>query len=192
MLEPCIILFPLILEANSNSTVHADLQAIAEALANLCDGRPLSGLGHKHIDRIRVRLGLAAAASEAPWKNLQQQSSNVRKATFTVAQDIPGDLYADGPRHDNDSASIEDVQIRPTMQEIQSDRHEYLPRQNPLGWHLRGIAGLSTDTLALSVKTPFVISATRPSLSLIACRTQQCWMGNSIEAHAHTVTAMFD
>ncbi|KAK6355700.1 hypothetical protein TWF718_000093 [Orbilia javanica] len=41
---------------------------------------------------------------------------------------LPGDLSEDGPRHNNDHASITDILILPTAEEIMSEIPEYLPQ----------------------------------------------------------------
>jgi len=59
---------------------------------------------------------------------------------FQMHVDPPGDLSIKGPRHDNDKASIEDIQILPTTSEIKGNRSEYLPlKSKDFPHHEKGI-----------------------------------------------------
>ncbi|KAF3914466.1 hypothetical protein AA313_de0203493 [Arthrobotrys entomopaga] len=49
---------------------------------------------------------------------------------------LPGDLSDMGPRHDNDHASIDDIRILPTADEIRSIEPEYLPKMGGDTVHL--------------------------------------------------------
>ncbi|KAK6530408.1 hypothetical protein TWF694_003763 [Orbilia ellipsospora] len=49
---------------------------------------------------------------------------------------LPGDLSGLGPRHDNDHASIADIRILPTAEEIRSIEPEYLPKMGGDTIHL--------------------------------------------------------
>ncbi|KAF3130126.1 hypothetical protein TWF594_010522 [Orbilia oligospora] len=49
---------------------------------------------------------------------------------------LPGDLSDKGPRHNNDHASIANILILPTAEEIRSDVPEYLPQLGGEGLHL--------------------------------------------------------
>lgn len=62
--------------------------------------------------------------------------------TFEVGRDMPGSLSQHGPRHDNDSIHIHEIEILPTKSEILSDRSEYLPVTDSRRWHHPGIEGL--------------------------------------------------
>ncbi|GME56263.1 Nf-x1 finger and helicase domain containing protein [Neofusicoccum parvum] len=58
------------------------------------------------------------------------------------ANEAPGHLSPDGPRHDNDHADISQISIMPTTAEIYATRPEYLPVAEPSLWHKQGSAGL--------------------------------------------------
>ncbi|KAL1622231.1 hypothetical protein SLS56_008850 [Neofusicoccum ribis] len=58
------------------------------------------------------------------------------------ANEAPGHLSPDGPRHDNDHADISQISIMPTTAEIYATRPEYLPVTEPSLWHKQGSAGL--------------------------------------------------
>jgi len=60
--------------------------------------------------------------------------------TVRTFVDPPGNLSPNGPRHDNDKASIEEIAILPTTSEIQANRAEYLPpKGNGFPHHESGI-----------------------------------------------------
>ncbi|CAK7229929.1 hypothetical protein SCUCBS95973_007397 [Sporothrix curviconia] len=65
----------------------------------------------------------------------------VELASFRLRKDMPGELSADGPRHDNDHADIKKISIMPTPDEIKSPRGEYFPTTDPSSWHFSGIRG---------------------------------------------------
>ena len=62
--------------------------------------------------------------------------------TFEKGIDWPGTLSANGPRHDNDHASISCISIMPTDGEIRSGRREYLPLTNQQKFHRKGPIGV--------------------------------------------------
>jgi hypothetical protein len=55
---------------------------------------------------------------------------------------LPGNLSNNGARHNNDHASIADIQILLTAQEIASPRQEYLLLIDSIQHDLSGLAGL--------------------------------------------------
>ena len=129
----------VVLEKNTSAHLNKDMQSTAEVLIEgLKDSRDRATV--RCIRSIRAALDLAVELPEAQHKPKQNLITAI--ATFTVEQDLPGDLSSDGPRHDNDSADIRNIDILPTMQEINSSRSEYLPREDPSQWHLSGMAGL--------------------------------------------------
>lgn len=75
-------------------------------------------------------------------RNEKRERPTRSQPTFDLAVDRPGELSAHGPRHDNDFANIGDIQILPTMSEIEGNRAEYLPRSDPSTWHMTGVPGL--------------------------------------------------
>lgn len=62
---------------------------------------------------------------------LQQQRQQHATKRFQASQDGPGDLRPDGQRHDNDYASIADITIAPTQQEVLCQVAPYLPANLP-------------------------------------------------------------
>ncbi|KAK6082199.1 nf-x1 finger and helicase domain [Seiridium cupressi] len=91
----------------------------------------------KYLQYIQRRLGIG---EQLPTTNLGQRSSTDR-AEFVMRRDLPGQLSADGPRHDNDHADISKISILPTQEEISSPRAEYLPTNDISHFHIPGIRG---------------------------------------------------
>ncbi|TIA79587.1 hypothetical protein D6C76_03537 [Aureobasidium pullulans] len=92
----------------------------------------------KHLDSINKRLGIGKVI-----RNITNvQGPDVERPVFALQRSHPGRLVNGSPRHDNDFESIEDIQIMPTSEEIQSIHAEYLPLQDPSSWHKQGIPGL--------------------------------------------------
>ncbi|KAI1370891.1 hypothetical protein F4677DRAFT_339626 [Hypoxylon crocopeplum] len=91
----------------------------------------------KHIQYLRRRLQVGDALAEAELK----KNIPVKRAEFVMQKDLPGQLSAQGPRHDNDHADICDIRILPTHEEITSKRNEYLPTTDPSRFHIPGIHG---------------------------------------------------
>lgn len=59
-------------------------------------------------------------------------------ATPNLEPDRPGQLSAQGIRHDSDHDDINSISILPTGLEIQSERAKYLPSKDPRNFHLGG------------------------------------------------------
>jgi hypothetical protein len=79
---------------------------------------------------------------KAPVAPKLSAPKHIHHVSFDLSQDLPGNLSRSGSRHDNDHASISDIQALPTAQEITSNREEYLPSIDPTKHHLPGLAGL--------------------------------------------------
>lgn len=139
-LDPCLIVLSAVLEVNGSAQVNDDLRAAAETIIALTYGRTLSGNALKYHRKMCLRLGLGDHIKRAG--DNKDQVAIRPKATFQLLVDLPGELSESGPRHDNDFSDIEDIQILPTMEEILSERAEYLPQNDPSTWHLQGVAGL--------------------------------------------------
>jgi hypothetical protein len=139
-LDPCLVALSAVLEVNGSAQVNDDLRAAAGTMIALAEGRELSGNALKYHRRMCLRLGLGDHIKNA--ENTKREPLNRPKPTFELFVDQPGDLSELGPRHDNDFEDIENIQILPTIEEILSDRAEYLPQTDPSTWHWTGIAGL--------------------------------------------------
>lgn len=137
-METCIAILAILFRMKSSAKANEDLKTVAEALL------PLSNTVHRSrfLERqlISISTALNLPLPDAATRRIIN-NSGVRP-TFTIAQERPGDLSEDGARHDNDSADINDIEILPTMEEIQCSRLEYLPRDDPSEWHVSGVPGL--------------------------------------------------
>lgn len=129
------------LQGSSAAKVNTGVQAAAEALVSLLDLTALTRSTERCLRTIQTIFQLGRRIPEART-NVQKQKAGAIRPTLTVSQDLPGHLSEYGPRHDNDSDDIRDIQVLPTREEIESERVEYLPREEPSAWHRPGLAGL--------------------------------------------------
>ncbi|GIZ38336.1 hypothetical protein CKM354_000175600 [Cercospora kikuchii] len=139
--ETAIAVLAAMLDRNRSGLANPTLQAAAEFLISLLDLAHLSRASERHVRTIKTILQLAVDLPETR-ATVGRVDPHATVATFTFAQDLPGALSEHGPRHDNDSDNIQDIEILPTLQEIMSDRTEYLPREDPRYWHIPGLPGL--------------------------------------------------
>ena len=121
--------------------------------------QPLSSLCRDYIDgfcRRRDQCPLSHLVCE--YRSVEQQttlhisdhprnvlSSEPRRTLHDKAEletDGPGHLSALGPRHDNDHASIHNIQILPTADEILSLRRPYMPEKDSNSRALSGVERL--------------------------------------------------
>lgn len=131
------------LDCNTTNIIKDDFSIFANSLS-----RPLEESAEpeemvfrlqatKHLHYIRQRLQIGNHMS-----NLEVQSYGaVAQEIFVLARDLPGNLSAAGPRHDNDQADIVNIKVLPTYEEIMSPREEYLPVNDCSQWHIPGISG---------------------------------------------------
>ncbi|KAI1462410.1 hypothetical protein F4805DRAFT_464617 [Annulohypoxylon moriforme] len=91
----------------------------------------------KHLQYLGRRLGVGIALGEADVAT----KVPVTRAEFVMRKDLPGQLSADGPRHDNDYDDFCKIRILPTYEEITSIRNEYLPTTDSTLFHRPGIHG---------------------------------------------------
>lgn len=142
MLELSLNVLSKILDCNTSNIVNDAFNPLADKLASLlaCENadESYSNLQAKRFMRyIKVRLDVGV---EIPSQQ-EHRPAPVTREQFVLSRDLPGELSADGPRHDNDHADIDDIKIMPTAQEIMSPRAEYLPTTNSTEWHRSGIKG---------------------------------------------------
>ncbi|WPG98204.1 Hypothetical protein R9X50_00099100 [Acrodontium crateriforme] len=128
-----------LIEINQSAQVIEGFTAIVETIFACIPENFMIPNVQQCLTRIRRRLNIGASLPLAPTLSTTQ---NLPSATFELCQDLPGNLSGNGARHDNDHASIADIQILPTAQEIVSPRQEYLPLVNSTQNHLSGLAGL--------------------------------------------------
>ena len=138
--EPCLISLSAVLDPKISPLVNDDLRTAAVEMVALADNRALSSNMPTCCKEIKLRLGLRGDISAADNKETNDHTH--QKPTCELLVDRPGGLSKQGPRHDNDFANINNIQIMPTMEETLSDRAEYLPSSDPSTWHLEGAAGL--------------------------------------------------
>ncbi|KAF4541309.1 Nf-x1 finger and helicase domain protein [Lasiodiplodia theobromae] len=98
----------------------------------------LTGVFSVLLTQIQQRLGIGDAIPEFTAK----PKSTAKQTSFGIPIDPPGHLSPQGPRHNNDHADIQKIEVLPTWQEVQSLRPEYLPVKDPSTWHKPGIQGL--------------------------------------------------
>ena len=128
-----------LIEINQSAQVIEGFTAIVETTSACFPDNFMVPKAQQSFTRIRRRLNIGSSLPLAPTQLTPQ---NLLSAAFELSEDLPGNLSNDGTRHDNDHASIADIQILPTAQEIASSRHEYLPSINSTQHHLSGLAGL--------------------------------------------------
>ena len=128
-----------LIEINQSAQVIQGFTAIVETMSACIPETLIVPNAQQSITRIRHRLNIG---SSLPLALTQSTSQNTLSAAFELSQDLPGDLSNNGARHDNDHASVVDVRILPTAQEITSTRQEYLPLIESTQHHLPGLAGL--------------------------------------------------
>ncbi|KFY34168.1 hypothetical protein V494_06994 [Pseudogymnoascus sp. VKM F-4513 (FW-928)] len=128
-----------LIEINQSAQVIDGFSSIVETISACIPESLMAPNAQQSLTRIRRRLNLG---SSFPLASTQPAPQNIIPATFELSQDLPGNLSNIGARHDNDHASIADIMILPTAQEIASQRQEYLPLIDPTRHHLLGLAGL--------------------------------------------------
>ncbi|KFY14961.1 hypothetical protein V491_05834 [Pseudogymnoascus sp. VKM F-3775] len=128
-----------LIEINQSAQVIEGFSSIVETISACIPENLMVPNAQQSLTRIRRRLNIG---SSLPFAPTQLPPQNLTPATFELSQDLPGNLSKTGARHDNDHASIADIRILPTAQEIASQRQEYLPLLDPARHHLLGLAGL--------------------------------------------------
>ncbi|KAK3935981.1 hypothetical protein QBC46DRAFT_420645 [Diplogelasinospora grovesii] len=132
-----------IVDCNTTNMVNENFHALVTSFSAIVQkgseaGEEFSELqATKYLHYIKGRLSVASgipSLTSAP-------ATPVVRESFVLRRDLPGHLSAEGRRHDNDHASITDVKIMPTFEEIVSPRGEYLPTNDPSQWHVPGIHG---------------------------------------------------
>ena len=128
-----------LIEINQSAQVIEGFTTIVETISTCIPENLMVPSAQQSLTRIRRRLNIG---SLLPLALSQPTAQNLLSAAFELSQDLPGNLSNEGARHDNDHASIADIQILPTAQEIASPRQEYLPSIGSTQNHLPGLAGL--------------------------------------------------
>ncbi|ORY69045.1 uncharacterized protein BCR38DRAFT_455826 [Pseudomassariella vexata] len=131
------------IDCNTTNVVNENFNRIIDRL-EFCLGRAGQSSdefskmqARKSLQYLRRRLGVGDAILEAQTNN----RTPVDRAEFFMRKDLPGNMSADGPRHNNDHADISKISILPTREEITSSRGEYLPTNDSSQFHIDGING---------------------------------------------------
>ncbi|KAI4162421.1 MAG: hypothetical protein LQ342_003987 [Letrouitia transgressa] len=136
--ESCLNVLGNILEINQAAQILEELLPATETISTAIINCSTSFETQRQLDKIRTRLGLGSLVPTMTRSN----TAPAKPVCFELSRDLPGELSEFGPRHDNDHHLIENIQILPTAQEIQSDRTEYLPLSDPDKSHHPGLRGL--------------------------------------------------
>lgn len=128
-----------LIEINQSAQVIEGFTAIIETISVCIPENFIVPNAQQSLTQIRHRLNIG---SLLPLASTQSTPQNLLFAAFKLSQDLPESLSNNGARHDNDYASIADIQILPTAQEIASSRQEYLSLIDSTQHHLSGLAGL--------------------------------------------------
>ncbi|KAI5818042.1 hypothetical protein BZA77DRAFT_244218, partial [Pyronema omphalodes] len=93
----------------------------------------LEFVSHYHVESQDLQFRQARATLRVVKTICHNPSENLNTiSTFINDRDLPGKVCSEGPRHDNDHARIEDIKILPTLDEIQSQRRDFLPRKDQI------------------------------------------------------------
>ncbi|KAH8587828.1 P-loop containing nucleoside triphosphate hydrolase protein, partial [Bisporella sp. PMI_857] len=128
-----------LIEINQRAQVIEGFSPIVETIAACIPDEAVLSQARQSLSKIRRRLNIGASLPTATKLSTPKVDHNV---SFDLSQDLPGNLSKSGPRHNNDHASISEIQVLPTAQEIRSSKDEYLPSIDPAKHHLPGLAGL--------------------------------------------------
>ncbi|KAL9039496.1 MAG: hypothetical protein Q9180_002492, partial [Flavoplaca navasiana] len=137
-LGPCVAALERLVDLNQGAQLQQEFLSIVESVSACVEPSDMSPESRRRLDKIRQRVGLGSLMPSAA----KAKPVATGKATFTLSTDLPGGLSSNGPRHDNDHEDIDDIQILPTAQEINSTRLEYLPFNNAKNSHLAGLPAL--------------------------------------------------
>ncbi|KAF2138624.1 uncharacterized protein K452DRAFT_256255 [Aplosporella prunicola CBS 121167] len=139
-----LLVFSKVVELNGGAKIHLEIPPIIDALRATLEQAVASydetslQQAQYHLSKIQRRLGIGSAIPALESK----PEASTTKASFTLSRDLPGSLSRLGRRHDNDYEDIQDIRILPTLQEIMSQRIEYLPTKDSSDWHQPGVQGL--------------------------------------------------
>lgn len=143
VLELSLSVLSKIIDCNTRNIVNSECDKLVTLFARILKSEPddkdeFSRLqASKYIDYMEQRLDTGKNIPDLD----PSRSVLLTRENFVLQHDLPGTLSADGPRHSNDHADITKIEIMPTYDEIVSPRGEYLPTNNPSGWHIKGIRG---------------------------------------------------
>ncbi|RAH41543.1 P-loop containing nucleoside triphosphate hydrolase protein, partial [Aspergillus brunneoviolaceus CBS 621.78] len=109
---------------------------------------------HDNIIKLKDVLSMGESLNRATAVSFHHDTQHKLPKAKVFQVDLPGELSAHGPRHDNDHASIPHIRLLPTINEIFSlERAEFLPARDPvfdtLDQHETGIRRLLDNQFRL-------------------------------------------
>jgi len=128
-----------IVELCQTAQILEELEPILDTLSECFPDGCVFQAARQSLNKIQRRYNIGKSMPQASLQIINQQSEQPR---FPLELDLPGHLSAQGPRHDNDHVEIQNIQILPTSEEIQSQRQEYLPPADVSISRLPGLRGL--------------------------------------------------
>lgn len=127
------------IEINQTAQVIDGFSAVVQTILTFSTEDVMVVSAQQSLARIKRRLNIGSSLPVAPARSTTR---SVQNTSFELAQDLPGTLSQNGPRHDNDHADIGSIKILPTTEEIASPRQEYLPFVESTQTHLSGLPEL--------------------------------------------------
>ena len=138
-LTTSLIVLQRIVNLNQSAQIIANFTPIANTIS-ICIPEQLSlYVVRQSLVRIRHRLDLDTSMTS--FENRSNKLQNHR-AVFELSQNLPGMLFEQSSRHDNDHENIRDIKILPTAEKIQFHRLEYLPSNDLIRNHLPDLKDL--------------------------------------------------
>ncbi|RAH81245.1 hypothetical protein BO86DRAFT_448597 [Aspergillus japonicus CBS 114.51] len=126
---------------NQEAAIQTAFKPIVESLCNCYNEEDIfSGVAshslrwvHDNIIKLKDVLSMGESLNRSPAISFHHDAQHMLPKAQEFQVDLPGELSADGPRHDNDHASIPNIRLLPTISEIYSlERAEFLPARDPV------------------------------------------------------------
>ncbi|KAI0189092.1 hypothetical protein EV127DRAFT_366835 [Xylaria flabelliformis] len=195
-LELCTSTLTRIIDCNTQALVNDVIPPIIERFKSSLnclktDGRDFWILQtDKNIEYIQKRLSIIEGVAQPR----PVAAHSLSRATFLLRRDLPGELSADGPRHDNDYADCAKIRILPTMSEIMSNRQDYRPFLDPSQLHLPGVRGLIDRHFRLLRDD--MVGQLKESISYeldrLDCPQDQSKDKRGVRTHSYKINAIVD
>lgn len=126
-----------LIEINQNAQIIENFIAIVETIFACFFDNFMISKAQQNFIRIRCRLNIDFSLFLA---SIQLISQNLLSAVFELNENLLENFFNDDIRHDNDHASIVNIQILFIAQKIAFSRHEYFSSINSTQHHLSGLA----------------------------------------------------
>ncbi|KAJ8129480.1 hypothetical protein O1611_g4151 [Lasiodiplodia mahajangana] len=195
-LELCTSTLAKIVDCNTQALVNDAIPPIVQRFKASLGSLKLEGTdfwilqADKNMEYIRRRLSVVKGIAQPSPAAIHSLS----RASFIIRRDLPGELSAEGPRHDNDHADCTKIRILPTMSEILSTRQDYRPFYDPSQLHLPGLQGLIDrhfrllrDDMVGQLKESISYELARPNNS-----QNQSLEKRGIRTHSYHINAIID